>query len=141
MTARRLLVLDDEADFCAFVARVARGLGFAVEITTSASDFQEAYTRFAPTHISLDMVMPEKDGIELIRWLAAIGCTARIFIMTGYHPRYAAAAREIGRIQGLAPILILKKPVSLADLRAVLEDDAYPSPDNTATKPSPITQS
>jgi DNA-binding response OmpR family regulator len=125
MTTARLLVLDDEVDFGTFVAHVARESGFAVEITTSANDFQEAYQRFEPTHITLDMVMPEKDGIEVVRWLAAIGCKSRIVIMTGYHPRYAAAAREIGRIQGLSPILILKKPVSLADLRAVL-DGSHP---------------
>lgn len=132
MTARRLLVIDDETDFGAFVGRVASGLGFTVEVTTRAADFQEAYLRFQPTHLILDMVMPECDGIELIGWLATMGCRGRIFIITGFHPRYAAAAETLGRVQGLAPIVTLRKPVSLADLRAALEDSP---PEDTEVLP------
>jgi DNA-binding response OmpR family regulator len=121
MTNRRLLVIDDETDFGAFVGRVGSGLGFAVEVTTRAADFQEAYLRFEPTHIILDIVMPERDGIELVGWLAAMGFTGRIIIITGFHPRYAAAAETLGRVQGLRPIVTLKKPVALAELRTALD--------------------
>ncbi len=46
MTAGRLLVVDDEADFGASVRRVAKGLGFEVEATTNGRDFKQAYERF-----------------------------------------------------------------------------------------------
>ena len=120
MSGKRLLVIDDEADFGAFVGRVAHGLGFEVEVTTEIAAFEAAYPRIDPTHVVLDMVMPERDGIELVRWLALRGSKARICIITGYNPHYAAAAAEIGAVEGLNPIVTLKKPVSLADLRAAL---------------------
>jgi ActR/RegA family two-component response regulator len=121
MTAKRLLVIDDEADFGTFVGRVARGLGFEVMLTRCAAEFQDAYRQFAPTHILLDVVMPDRDGIEIIGWLAAIGCEGRIFIISGYSPRYAEAAKSIGASQGLRSLTTLMKPISLADLRNALE--------------------
>jgi CheY-like chemotaxis protein len=121
VSGKRLLVIDDETDFGTFVGRVASGLGFDAEVTATRSAFEAAYRRLAPTHIAIDMVMPEHDGIELVRWLATHGCKARILIISGYNPRYAAAAAEIGAAQGLLPIVTLQKPVSLADLRAALE--------------------
>ena len=78
MNEKRLLVVDDEVAFGAFVRRVAQGLDFAVEVTSTADAFKEAYERFHPTVIVLDIVMPETDGIELIRWLGTMNCTARI---------------------------------------------------------------
>ena len=121
MTARRLLVIDDEADFGTFVGRVARGLGFEVMLTRRAAEFQEAYREFAPTHILVDVVMPDQDGIEIIGWLAAMGCEGKIFIISGYNPQYAKAAKEIGASHGLRSLATLKKPVSLADLRGALD--------------------
>ena len=121
MTARRLLLIDDEPDFGAFVGRVARGLGYEVELTTRAAEFQEAYARFAPTHVIVDIVMPDKDGIEIVGWLAAMGCAAHVFIISGYNPGYAKAAKDLGALRGLRSLTTLKKPVSLADLRAALD--------------------
>jgi DNA-binding response OmpR family regulator len=120
MISKRLLVIDDEAAFGAFVSHVALGMGFEVQVTTRAPEFQKTYAWFKPTHLVLDMVMPDADGIELVRWLVAEGCVARIFIVTGHHPRYAEAAKLIGEVQGLPPIVTLVKPVPLARLRAAL---------------------
>lgn len=121
MTAKRLLVIDDEADFGTFVGRVARGLGFEVTLTRRAAEFQEAYRQFVPTHILVDVVMPDSDGIEIIGWLAAMGCEGRIFIISGHNSRYVKAAKEIGASQGLRSLVTLQKPVSLADLRDALD--------------------
>jgi DNA-binding response OmpR family regulator len=120
MTERRLLILDDEPAICEFVSRAAVGQGFEVRATTRATDFMAAFKEFKPTHIILDVLMPEMDGIELIQWLAKAGCTARIAVITGGQWNYAKAAEKLGTIRGLPSITTLRKPVSLADLRAVL---------------------
>lgn len=49
MTHKRLLIVDDEPRFAAFVQRVAEPLGYDVEITNHGRDFQVAYQRQAPT--------------------------------------------------------------------------------------------
>lgn len=118
--ARRLLVLDDDPDFAAFVATVGTRLGYAVTVTTSAVEFERAYLETPPDMITLDMVMADRDGVETVKWLAAQKCTARIVIMSGFNVLYTRAAKILGEIQGELRISILQKPVKLADLRAAL---------------------
>lgn len=120
MSQRRLLVVDDEADFARFVRRVAQRLDFTVEMTTRARDFKEAYERFQPSVIVLDIVMPEADGIELIQWLASKGCEARVLIISGYDPRYAVAAELLGNVGGKMTFTRLRKPILVADLEKAL---------------------
>jgi two-component system response regulator AtoC len=121
MNAKRLLIIDDEADFATSVGRVAEGLGFSVEVAGSSEAFKASCRQFDPTVIVLDMVMPETDGTELIQWLAAVRSPARIIIVSGFTPLYAQAAQHLGEASGLSPITRLSKPVSLADLSTALE--------------------
>jgi CheY-like chemotaxis protein len=119
MTARQLLVIDDEADFMEFVRLVAEELGFTVTKATRAQDFQAAYDRGCPDVIVLDIVMPEVDGIELIQWLMSRDCKSRVIVVTGFSPDYGHAAALLGATRGLE-VVTLGKPVKLADLRRAL---------------------
>lgn len=120
MTLRRLLVVDDEADFADFVSNAASGLGFEVRVCTRSTEFRTTYADFKPSHIVLDVVMPEIDGIEIVQWLVAEGSTAKVIVTTGYNPQYAKMASLFGQERGFAEISVLTKPVRLADLRAAL---------------------
>jgi DNA-binding NtrC family response regulator len=126
MTAKRLLIVDDEVDFGVSVRRVAEKLGFDVEVKTRARDFKAAFHSFNPTVVMLDMIMPDEDGNELIQWLASIKSTARVIIISGYAPIYAKTAENLGKAHGLPSISRLTKPVSIAALSSALEDAAAP---------------
>ena len=123
MTERRLLVVDDEPDFADVVRKVAERQGFVVEVLTDSRDFEEVYTRFAPSTIMLDIIMPDVDGIEIVQWLARHGNTAKVIVATGYNPDFARAARGLAQARGQFAVTTLNKPVSMADLRAALDGD------------------
>ena len=63
----------------------------------------QPYENFEPTTIILDMIMPGIDGNELVLWLADKACAARLIIMTGYTPDYAAHAKLLAEYKGLRP--------------------------------------
>jgi DNA-binding NtrC family response regulator len=126
MSTKRLLIIDDEADFGRSVSRVAEKLGFEVAVTTRARDFKTAYQRLDPTVVILDIVMPETDGTELVQWLASVKSKAHIIVVTGFTPLYAQVAEKIGKAYGLASVSRLTKPVSLATLTACLENALPP---------------
>jgi len=120
MPGKRLLIVDDEPKFATFVSKVAGRLGYDVEVTNHAREFQEAYARAVPDTIVMDMVMPEIDGNELVLWLVEQGCKADLIIITGYSPDYAVNARLLAEFKGLRSVTSLSKLVSVSRLREVL---------------------
>ena len=120
MQEKRLLVCDDEPGFGRFVKNVAEGLGYTVRVTTDGRALIEAYGSFKPTTIVLDMIMPGMDGNEVVAWLAQQKSSARLIIITGYTPDYAAHAKVLAEYKGLRPVTTLHKPVEISTLRAIL---------------------
>jgi DNA-binding response OmpR family regulator len=120
MADKRLLVVDDDIEFGEFVRKVGLELGYAVDVQSDARTFQQAYKAFDPDTIVLDIVMPEVDGVEVVRWLADQGSRAKVILITGYTAHYAEVARTLGEVGGLSSMTTLTKPVRLAELRAAI---------------------
>lgn len=120
MSEKRLLVIDDEPGFGAFVQQVAEGENFVVCVTTRAAEFKEALTTFHPTIIALDVVMPDVEGIELLQYLADANWTGPVLVISGYNPDYLRLAKALGGSRGLPSVTTLTKPIHVRDLRAAL---------------------
>ena len=120
MNGKRLLAIDDEIEFGTFIRKAGQRLGFEVRFTTDVREFKALYESFDPTVIAVDVVMPDSDGIELVRWLESRNCAARVMIISGFDPRYARAAEIIGNVEKRMSVVRLRKPVSLADLEKAL---------------------
>ena len=120
MSEKRLLVVDDEPEFCELVRKVAADMGYEVQVATNGHTFQAAYLSLQPTLIVMDMVMPEMDGNELVLWLVEQRYAADLVIITGYNPDYAKDARLLAEFKGLRSVTTLTKPIRIARLREVL---------------------
>jgi CheY-like chemotaxis protein len=120
MSDKRLLVVDDEPEIGEFIREVAEEMGYEVVVTQAASAFKKACDTFGPTVIMVDIVMPEIDGIELLRYLAEKGCEARVLVMSGYSEKYLNSAEKLSGAYGLRTIDRLTKPIRLAQLRKAL---------------------
>ena len=116
----RLLSVDDDASILAIVSEVGGGLGFEVETLSDSSRFMTAYVRLKPDVLTLDLMMPSVDGIEIIRWLSDIGSKARVVILSGGHPMYMRLGQGLADVRGSLQTVQLRKPFALADLRAAL---------------------
>ncbi|MGQ9369128.1 EAL domain-containing response regulator [Azospirillum sp. ST 5-10] len=119
--SNRLLIIDDDAAVCAFVATVAKSCGFEVGTVTKVDDFYDMVADWRPTHIVLDLHMPDADGVEVLRFLADRRCRARIVVMSGVDQRIIEAARHLGVGSGLDIAAMVQKPVRVQELRRVLD--------------------
>ncbi len=117
---KKLLVVDDEPDFCVFVSHVAKEMGCLVKTLTDSRRFRACYEAFDPDIVMLDMVMPEQDGFEVIDWLVEKKSGARVVLVTGYNPHYAKSAQIQAAARGLSEIKTFTKPISIRKLRAAL---------------------
>jgi EAL domain-containing protein (putative c-di-GMP-specific phosphodiesterase class I)/ActR/RegA family two-component response regulator len=139
MTKPRLIVIDDEADIGEFIRYLAEQAGYDASSTSDPAEFRRLYADGA-TVVVLDLVMPEVDGVELIRFLSAEGGTASLILISGFDERVLDTARELAESHGLSVIGTLTKPIRAADFRAVLGSprptSAHRMP-TSGTRPSP----
>jgi EAL domain-containing protein (putative c-di-GMP-specific phosphodiesterase class I)/CheY-like chemotaxis protein len=117
----RLLVIDDERGICEFVGEVATDLGFDARLTTRVEDFRAQLRSFEPSLVALDLQMPDVDGIELLRELAAMECSAQVIVMSGMDARVLATAERLGKSLGLKMLGVLSKPMMLDELESTLD--------------------
>jgi len=116
----RLLILDDDAAVCSTLKAMAEAVGAQACVCTHPVDFFEALSEWTPTHIALDLSMPEMDGVQVIAELARRDCTARIIISSGLDSRLLEAASRSAGENGLDMAGVLPKPFTLSLLRSLL---------------------
>lgn len=137
MAAKRLLILDDDPMTGQTIQRIAEFAGVDVRFTLEPKEFFQLFDTWQPTHIALDLVMPEMDGVQVMGRLAALNCQAKIIITSGVGGRILDAAGRSAVEHGLNIVGVLAKPFSPANLRELLaEDGKHPSPSPQAPTPS-----
>ena len=80
----RLLIADDEIEICEMLSRHFRYLGFHVD---TASDGIEALEKLAKARTEVvisDIVMPQMDGVELLRTIRQQYPMIHTIMITGY---------------------------------------------------------
>ncbi len=117
MKRGKALIIDDDADVREVIAQFARRLGYEVTVVGSGADFRAAFDEGGADAVVLDIVMPDEDGIELLRWLATRRCRARVVIASGHDPIYSRSALRLAEADGL-DIVALRKPLMMRDLEA-----------------------
>ena len=75
---KRILVVDDEPDFCSIVQGQLEKEGYAVELAYNGVEGLEKIRSNPPDAVVLDVMMPEKDGYEVCKELKADEATAGI---------------------------------------------------------------
>lgn len=121
MTKPSILVVDDEPMMTSIVSEVGELGGFDVIETNSAREFQGAWQDHDPTVVVMDIIMPDMDGIELLKWLSERKCLAPIILMSGYDPNYMEHASTVGTEKGNTIIGTLTKPFQITELEALLK--------------------
>jgi DNA-binding response OmpR family regulator len=119
-TTRRVLIIDDDEGFREFARDAALIKGWTVETASNGTEGCDAFQRFNPDIVILDIVMPEMDGFEVLNWMAGRRADCKIIVLTGYNPNYASTAERIRNAEGLPQVTLLTKPVRLSTLVAAM---------------------
>ncbi|MDB5969152.1 MAG: response regulator [Hydrocarboniphaga sp.] len=116
----RLLVVDDNPAVAEVAAAMVQSLGGEGRTTTRVSGLLDAIANWSPTHIAIDLAMPDIDGVEVMNMLARRRCSARIIICSGMAEEVLAAAMRTASANGLDVAGMLPKPFKLQQLKALL---------------------
>ncbi len=116
-----LLVIDDEADITDLVASVAEMAGFSPFTLTDSRQFEAIYRQGSFNTIVLDLVMPELDGIEILRQLASLRSEAHIVLMSGFDGATLYTANQLASAHGLDIVGSISKPFRIGEMKAILD--------------------
>lgn len=92
----RILVVDDEAPLARVVQRNLTSRGFDAEVATTGIKAVEAWRRWRPDLIVLDLGLPDVDGIELIREVRASSNVPIVVLSAREGERDKVAALDAG---------------------------------------------
>jgi two-component system OmpR family response regulator len=78
----RVLVVDDESNITDLVATALRYEGFDVEIAATGTDALKAAENFRPDLMVLDIMLPDRDGFQVVQRLRADGRHVPVVFLT-----------------------------------------------------------
>jgi DNA-binding response OmpR family regulator len=79
----RVLVIEDDAMVARVVARALEMADYAVDVSDNATEGTERALQHQYDAILLDLELPDRDGMDVVRSLRAAGSATPILIMTG----------------------------------------------------------
>ncbi|HEX6997564.1 MAG TPA: EAL domain-containing response regulator [Gammaproteobacteria bacterium] len=120
MNDNRLLVMDDDPEVAKFFAQVGEDLGYAVTRLDEPERFMQTVETVQPTVILLDLQIPGKDGIALLRDLAHSRVRPKVLIASGLDNRMVTTATELGLSMGVDIAGAFCKPIALDELELQL---------------------
>jgi len=114
---KKILVVDDEPDVRNFLASCIEDAGFIVDTAVDGQDALEKVADDTPDLMTLDMVMPRKSGIKVIRTLREDERYANLpIIVITAHARDEFGSEDIKEFNafasGLKPRYTIEKPVT-----------------------------
>ena len=123
---KRILIAEDEKDIRTACRRILERAGYAV---LEAGNGEEAlqFLKNQPVDILItDIVMPEKDGIELIQEISDDYPHVRVIAVSGGGAHPAFADNYLKTTKALGAEITLKKPFTPEDLltavKSILKD-------------------
>ena len=116
----KILLVDDEADFCAITALGLKKLGYDVVTALSACDALDIVRTNRPDLVLMDIALEEQfDGIQVAEQIHSDFGTAVIYL-TGHTDNFIVRHAKITE-----PFGYIVKPVELGELKAAIEVALY----------------
>ena len=114
--AARLLVIDDEPDASEFMKLLVEPRGYLVRTASSGAEARQVLDTWQPEIVLMDLMLPDADGLELLREFKDASPESQIIMVTGYGsvPKAVEAMRS-------GAFTFIEKPVEPELLLAMLE--------------------
>ena len=82
MDRKKILLVDDEPDFLDVIGQRIESWGHEVILAQNAKEAMDAFKNESPDVIILDYIMPDIDGVELLKKIRAIDRKIPVIMFT-----------------------------------------------------------
>jgi two-component system, chemotaxis family, chemotaxis protein CheY len=116
-----ILLIDDSASVREVLRIALASEGYRVIEAGDGGEGVALFREHRPAVTIVDIVMPEKDGIETVREILAIDPAAVVFTMSGADEDYQEVARMVGAKRGF------RKPIRMPEFIAAVGEHVAPT--------------
>lgn len=117
-----LLAIDDDEDSANLIARVAAKCNYSTDVLTDSRALELVLIDGTPDVISLDLSMPEVDGLQAVDVLRRARFAGHLMIVSGHPTCMRQHVSGVAKTGGLKVAGHFQKPINTADLARVLKD-------------------
>jgi len=114
-TAPLIRVVDDESAIQALFERIGQLCGFEVDCHSTAESFLNAFDDERPGCLVIDLMLPDRSGIEVLQDVTGRGCELPVVFMSGM-----ARVSEAVQALKLGSIDFVEKPFDVQQIAEVL---------------------
>jgi DNA-binding NtrC family response regulator len=119
---KKLLIIDDQTGITKVVGLIAQQLGIECKALNSSVTATETFISYRPDVVILDMIMPEKDGIDVLNEILLTGINTKIILTSGFSDAYLRLAEGVAKFHDNDQVSVLRKPFRREELIAMLKD-------------------
>jgi two-component system response regulator PilR (NtrC family) len=114
--SRHVLIVDDEPSLVDFLAVLCASEGLEVATALSVAEARERLAETPPDLVLCDMMMPDGNGLDLLREIKQSGASASVVLMTAYtSTKSAIEAMKLGAYD------YVPKPFDVDELKVVIQ--------------------
>jgi len=115
-TATRVLIIDDDRDTAEGLTLLIEPRGYAARTAATGREARAILRAWEPQLVLMDMVLPDVQGLELLREFRESRPETQVIMVTGHR-----SASTVMEAMGAGAFSIIEKPVDLGILRAMLD--------------------
>ncbi|HEY0331898.1 MAG TPA: EAL domain-containing response regulator [Rhodopseudomonas sp.] len=115
-----VLIVDDDRMQGRLIGEICSRIGYRSVFAASYEVAAELISTTAFNYVTVDLALGERDGIELLRLVAALQVRPRVIVISGCEQRILNAAVRLAHSTGVCDAIALPKPIELAALRKAL---------------------
>lgn len=113
---KRLLIVDDEADLRDLLSQILVSEGYEIDTAADGDEAIEMLGRGRYDAVLLDIMMPKRNGFEVLRHLTAHHPGTKSVMLTGYTDlKSAVEAKQLGAAE------FITKPYKLQTVLSTLQ--------------------
>lgn len=110
MDKKKVLLIDDEQDFLILMHKIVTSWGYEVFVAAGADEAMEVLRQNRVDALIVDYLMPDTDGVELLRKIRLKGYTAPAIMFTA-----KPTIKTIEAAKGLYIVAFIPKISQLSD--------------------------
>jgi len=137
MSAKRILVIDDEQAACLYLARLFQEHGYSVACANDGYEAAGRVKQARPDLITLDLSMPNKSGVKFYREMKSTPELSRVpIVLVAAVPGFGGKLRDaeryyVSKHQVPPPDAFVAKPIDPDEMIGVVErlvSERHPTP-------------